>query len=171
MWKGGGLLLKADDVIGLPVIDISHGKQIGKVVDILFDTDWQLQGILLELGNWFHKDRYIPISDICAFGDDAVTIHGKNQASSLNTSDMYRLATGNNKVKGLPVLTVNGHQLGMVEDVYFMEEVGTIIGYELSDGFISDIREGRRMLKRPERTTFGEDAIIVPIHTSSTSKL
>lgn len=35
-----------------------------------------------------------------------------------------------------------GKKLGLLEDVYFMEEVGTIVGYELTDGFFSDITEG-----------------------------
>jgi uncharacterized protein YrrD len=163
------MVLRAQDVIGLPVIDISLGTQIGKVLDILFDVDWQVQGILLELGSWFHKDRYIPISNICAFGDDAVTVNNEECAAELNSADYYRMVTGHRKVKGLPVLTVNGHQLGMVEDVYFLEEVGTIIGYELSDGFISDLKQGRQVLQRPEKATFGQDAIIVPIQSQNVS--
>jgi uncharacterized protein YrrD len=162
-------VLRAQDVIGLPVFDLGCGEQIGKVVDILFDVNWQVQGVALELGSWFQKDRYIPISDICAFGEDAVTVRELHHSSGQKTKDFYRLTTGHNKIKGLPVLTVNGHQLGMVEDVYFMEEVGTIIGYELSDGFISDIREGRRKLTRPAKTTFGKDAIIVSIQPPSSS--
>lgn len=150
-------------------MDLSNGKQIGKAMDVIFDSDWQIQGILLEQGSWFQKSRYIPISHIHAIGDDAVTIHHEQQTSTLELGEYYSLTTGPRKVKGIPVLTANGHQLGMVEDVYFLEEVGTIIGYELSDGFLSDIKEGRRTLKRPNKTTFGEDAIIVPVsaHTSS----
>jgi uncharacterized protein YrrD len=162
-------MLRAQDVIGLPIYDLAHGKQVGKVVDIMFDGEWQVKGIILESGNWFQKDRYIPISNICAFGEDAVTVSQEQSASCLKIDDFYRLTTGHNKIKGLPVLTANGHQLGMVEDVYFMEEVGTIIGYELSDGFISDLKEGRRMLERPEKTMFGKDAIIIPVRSPTSS--
>ncbi|MOA67251.1 hypothetical protein D3C78_1943430 [compost metagenome] len=39
-----------------------------------------------------------------------------------------------------------------------------IIGYEISEGFISDLKEGRKWLPMPEKVTIGEDAVIVPIH-------
>ena len=45
------------------------------------------------------------------------------------------------------MMTKEGERLGILEDVYFMEEVGTIVGYELSDGFFSDIMEGKRVVK------------------------
>jgi uncharacterized protein YrrD len=48
-----------------------------------------------------------------------------------------------------------------LEDVYFQEEVGTIIGYELSDGFFSDLVEGRRMIKKPNKLFIGKDALVV----------
>ncbi len=50
----------------------------------------------------------------------------------------------------------------MVEDVYFQEELGTIIGYELTDGFLSDVTQGRKMLPKVEPLTVGTDAIVVP---------
>ena len=36
-----------------------------------------------------------------------------------------------------------------------MEEVGTIIGYELSDGFFSDIMEGKRVVKADNHLRLG----------------
>ena len=41
-------LRKAQDIIGLPVIEIETGKQVGTVKDFLIDHDWHLQGVLLE---------------------------------------------------------------------------------------------------------------------------
>ena len=45
------------------------------------------------------------------------------------------------------MISKEGERLGLLEDVYFLEEVGTIVGYELSDGFFSDIMEGKRVIK------------------------
>ncbi len=44
-----------------------------------------------------------------------------------------------------------------------MEEVGTIIGYELSDGFFSDIMEGKQVIKADQPPAIGKDAIIVDV--------
>ncbi|WP_234410574.1 hypothetical protein [Caldalkalibacillus mannanilyticus] len=40
--------------------------------------------------------------------------------------------------------------------------MGNIIGYELSDGFFSDLMEGRRVMKSPEHLLIGKDAMIIP---------
>jgi uncharacterized protein YrrD len=68
-------------------------------------------------------------------------------------------------MKGTPIITVEGHQLGMVEDVYLQQDLGKqIVGFELSEGFLSDIRDGRKWLPLPKEAISGEDAIIVPLH-------
>ena len=61
------------------------------------------------------------------------------------------------------MITKEGERLGFLEDVYFMEEVGTIIGYELSDGFFSDIMEGKRVIRADQPPAIGKDAIIVNV--------
>ena len=69
-------------------------------------------------------------------------------------------------MKDLPVVTVHGEQLGRVSDVYFDDLQGTqIVGYELTDGFIADMMEGRKWLPAPRKlddVMLGEDVIIVP---------
>jgi uncharacterized protein YrrD len=158
---------KAQDVIGLPVFDINHGKQIGKVIDLCIDPEWRLRGVLLQQSHWFQKGNYIPITSVCSFGEDAVTVEEEESQplQDLREKSWFGLTTGHPRMKGLPVITVDGHQLGMVEDVYFAEELGIILGYELSDGFLSDLTEGRITLDRPDDTIFGEDAIVIPQHT------
>ena len=52
----------------------------------------------------------------------------------------------------------------MLDDVYFLEEVGTIVGYELTDGFFSDITQGKRVIRTPHPPKIGKDAIIVSVN-------
>ncbi|MBD0381750.1 PRC-barrel domain-containing protein [Paenibacillus sedimenti] len=158
---------KAHDLIGLPVLTVESGKQIGQVKDLLLDPTWNIRGIVLETKHWFSSLRYIPWEDLIAAGEDAITIPNDSVIQELEQADghQYALLEGSRKIKGLPIVTVGGQQLGMVEDVYLNLEWGTqIVGYELSEGFISDLKEGRRWLPMPESATKGEDAIIVPVH-------
>jgi uncharacterized protein YrrD len=154
------------DIIGLPVIEVSTAKQLGEVEDFVVGSDWRLQGILLGAKHWFSSPKFIYWDNIISFGEDAVTI--PNEAvleSNTDFTEAHFLVSGSAKIKGLPVITVNGIQLGMVEDVYFEGNMGkNIIGYELSDGFISDLQEGRKWLRAPDKLTIGEEAIIVPVH-------
>ncbi len=153
---------KLQDVIGLPVLDICSGKQVGTVKDLYFNTSGELKGLSVEKNQAFlAKLHYLPFEQIGAIGDDAVTI---SSVTSLIPDKQagYGFVSGSLSYKELPVITTNGHELGHIKDVYFLEEVGKIIGYEISDGFISDITEGRRTIKAPQKVVLGEDAMIVP---------
>lgn len=154
---------KALEIIGLPVVNSTTGEEFGKVKDLLFNDEWTFEGFLLEMNNWFKRGKYIPSSVEHVIGEDAVMIEEPEIHSLERSSQLFGLLTGTPKIKGISVLTENGHQLGQIEDVYLLEKKGILVGYELSDGLLSDLREGRKMLKRPPEVTLGEDALIVPV--------
>ncbi|ALS23163.1 MULTISPECIES: PRC-barrel domain-containing protein [Paenibacillus] len=161
---------KARDVIGLPIICVETGKQVGHTKDLLMDEGWQVEALLLEARHWFSDMTCIASADVVALGDDAVTIRSEEAVRSIEADKVFRtLLFGDSKLKGLPVITVNGQQLGMVEDVYLEPVVGIkVIGYELTEGFISDLKEGRRWLPMPDSVKIGKDALIVPVQASDT---
>lgn len=157
---------RAQDIIGLPVIEIETGKQVGTAKDMVIDRNWNIQGVLLDSKIWFGSPRYIEWENIVSFGSDAVTVKDEQSVRSLeDDAELLCLMNGEFTLKGLPVITTSGEELGVVEDVYFGEQLDKkIIGYELSGGFISDLKEGRKVLPSPESATIGEDAVIVPVH-------
>ena len=157
---------RARDILGLPVLSVESGKQAGNARDLLLNEGWSIQGIVLESKHWFSSLRYVPWENVMACGDDAITILDESAIRSLeDEAHLNAFLTGKHSVKGLPVVTVNGHQLGVIEDVYLDEQWGKqIVGYELSEGFLSDLKEGRKWLPLPEQVKRGEDAIIVPVH-------
>lgn len=76
------------------------------------------------------------------------------------------MSSGDGKIIGRPVLTFNGRRLGVIEDVYFGENMDKpLLGYELSDGFMTDLTEGRKWLPVNDSFTFGEEAVLVPAET------
>jgi uncharacterized protein YrrD len=160
------LLRRARDVIGLPIICVQTGKQAGIAKDILLDDNWQLQLVLLENKHWFSTPACILWEDIIALGEDAITIDDEECLSELGEQylNYTSMLNGDRKVKGMSVVTVNGTHLGVVDDVYLDHQQGKhVIGFELTEGFISDLKEGRKWLSLPEYATLGEDAIIVPV--------
>ncbi len=156
---------KSRDVIGLPVIVSETGEQIGTVRDLLFDGRQNLRGVLLERDGWLRRGRFVAVENIAAFGADAVMIDSEDAVSPLGNEqrEWVGLLSGDRKLKGRPVIKASGRELGWVEDVYFREELGTLIGYELSDGFLSDVLSGRKVLKPGAlHLTWGKDVIIAP---------
>lgn len=154
------------DYIGLPVICVNSGNQIGTVQDVMIDTYWNIEGIMIDAKHWFSSIRYVEWEDIVSFGEDAVTVTDLEKVKELENSDsVYFLECGKMPIKGSPLMTVNGEQLGRVEDVYFNQKMGKpLIGFEVSEGFISDIKDGRKWLPVPNEAVKGDDAIIVPVH-------
>lgn len=158
---------RARDIIGLPVIEWETGKEAGSVQDLLFNKQWQYKGLLLEEKNFFHKGSYVPASAVLSFGPDYIMIRA-NAITSFDSSSMWQtLRTGRTPLKGKPVVTVHGCHLGFVADVYLEPHAGKIVGYELSDGILSDMLDGRRVIRDTQRITLGKNAVIVEDITDS----
>ena len=146
---------------GLPVYDMKKGKKIGEVCDLNISGNGLVKGLILKKGGLFKKSQMIDIGNVASFGWDGVMIEDVGKIESLPTPE-YTL-DHKHCLQGKVVMTSEGQKLGILEDVYFMEEMGTIIGYEISDGFFSDITEGKQVVKTSESPSIGEDAIIVKV--------
>lgn len=161
-------MIKLQQLIGLPVIVIHSGKLVGTVKDAWFDEHWQLKGLILDSAKWFASSvKIVAWENVLTCGEDTVIISSEDVIIRMKPMQLLRsFYTGVVKLKDLPVMTVQGLQLGRVSDVYFYPFQGTqIVGYELTDGFVSDLMEGRKWLKAPsdpDTVLLGEDAIIVP---------
>lgn len=156
------------EMIGLAVIDVEEGKQVGKVLDILLNEDWSITGIQLENKMLFSSTvKAVLWEDIIAYGEDAVMIRNQQAVRKWKAENIQiTFMTGNDKLKEMPVLTEDGIMLGHVSDVYFEQEHGnTITGIEISDGFISDLVEGRKVLPWIPEMSKGENAIMVPANS------
>ncbi|WP_168121668.1 PRC-barrel domain-containing protein [Paenibacillus sp. HB172176] len=161
-------MIKLQQLIGMPVIVIHSGKLVGIVKDAWFDEHWQLKGLILEFARLFAaRVKVVLWEHVLTCGEDAVIISDETAVQSAKPNEVQRaFHSGVVKLRDLPVITTGGMQLGTLSDVYFYPFKGTqIIGYELTDGFVSDLREGRKWLKAPsdpDEVLLGEDAIIVP---------
>ncbi|AIG25645.1 photosystem reaction center subunit H [Brevibacillus laterosporus] len=159
---------RALDVVGLPVLAMNTGEEIGIVRDILCDLHLQVIGLVLQEAGWFQQGRYIHSNHIGTIGDDFITVEDKNVVTSmrhLDTNQMFCLFTGEHALKGKQAVTETGAWLGKVEDVYFSVDWERMVGYELSDGWIADITEGRKRINAASPVSIGNEHLIIPMHT------
>lgn len=162
------LTLRLQSLLGLPVLQ-QNGKKAGEVKDVWLDEFWCLAGVALESRLWSGKRaRLIHWQDIVYAGEDALLIRNGQSVVKMDKSRILRAFLGGIvRLKDKPVYTVNGLQLGRISDVYFKaDSETTLIGFELTDGFLADVLEGRRRLMLPdgpEQIAIGEDAIMVPV--------
>lgn len=148
---------------GKSVFEIKTGSKIGEVCDLAISDDGRVKGLLIKKGVIFKTTWIIYVENVSSFGVDGVMIEDREFLEPLDeTADNYTFETGQPLV-GKVLMTKEGQRLGLLEDVYFLEEVGTIVGYECSDGFFSDIIEGKRVVKTDKPPAIGKDAIIVDV--------
>lgn len=145
---------------GLPVYEQS-GEKLGEICDICIGEEGLVTDILLQVKGIIGKKFRIPIQSVTAFGEDSIMLEsGRSLMKYSELDDEYTMMHGRPLMKK-NILCSMGTQLGLLDDVYFHEEVGTIVGYELTEGFFSDISEGKKVVRTVEPPSIGKDAIIL----------
>lgn len=147
---------------GLPVIEINRGTKIGDVCDLSISRHGVVTGLIVRKGSLFKRTFLLEVKDVSSFGWDGVMIESEEVLEPIKKTDEYTFES-QNSLTGKMMMTREGERLGLLEDVYFHEELGTIVGYELSDGFFSDMLEGKRVVKTEVPPAIGKDAIIVNV--------
>lgn len=155
---------KVRDLIGLPVVELESGEHVGEVRDVLFDGSETFHSLLLEKAGLVTRMKVLPKASIWAIGQDAVTVQSRQAVIEFKDESgvMKSMIEGDVHYVGKDVLTEEGNLLGTVEDVFLDDNLGKIVGYEVSEGFLVDLREGRKVLKAHPEMVVGLDALVVP---------
>jgi len=151
--KGREEMLRARDIVGLPVLNLKTGDCVGRVQDIVFDNENKVLGIVLEGNNWLRPTVNIPSELICAVGKDALTV--KDYAIQEIKGMLWSQKVGNE------VYTQNGEAQGTIADVFLDDSMHEIVGYEVSDGLFMDIVRGRGAIFQENVMMDGKDVLIV----------
>lgn len=164
---------KARDLVGLPVVDLAQGEHVGEVLDILFTPEGQFHSFLIERGGLLTTTRILTRTALHAVGEDAITTPCRDSIVEYRDEVglIRSLMEGDIHFVGKDVLTQSGTLLGSVEDVYLDEDLHTIVGYEISEGFLMDLRQGRKVLPVHPEIMMGADTLIVPDDTKLTETL
>ena len=149
-------------VKGLPVYELANGQKLGEVCDVSISSNGSVVGLLVKKGAFIKKTFQIRVDLVASFGWDGVMVRDKTALEALEAEPEYTFEH-NQSLAGKKLLSKDGEQLGLLDDVYFLEELGTIVGYELTDGFFSDIANGKRVVKTIGPPAIGKDAIIVTV--------
>lgn len=142
------------EIVGLPVLNLRSGDQIGWVQDVVFDEDSRkISGVLLENAHIFHSSKGIPREVVAAVGKDALTVsdHVVQDILGIKWSEKV----------GNQVFTQGGEAKGTIEDVFLDDSAENVIGFEVSDGLFSDLVEGRGTILQENVMVDGKDVLIV----------
>lgn len=152
---------KTQEILGLPIISISDGMEVGKVKSIIINADkGAIDYIVVDSGIQILSAKIIPTDNILGVGEYALTIENDG---SINDISMIPAAIDllqkNIQVKGTKVLTKKGRLIGEIGEIYVDEnECCKITGLE----YIADIAQKRiRIIPRESVVTFGKNLVVV----------
>lgn len=148
---------QSKEVLGMPIISIMDGKDIGKVKNFVINPDLRgIEFLIVQNDQWEFGIKAIPFKLVEGLGDYAVTI--ETEGSVIDLADIpvaNELLSKNIQIKGSRIITKKGRLLGQVAEYFFSEETGKIIGCVLEQDGVTKVLPEESVL------TFGKDIMVV----------
>lgn len=133
---------KSVEILGLPVISITEGRELGTSKTLLIDAkNGMVAAITIEDEDWYRGVKLIPYESVIAIGDDAVTVTNSENILKLEeASDYENLLDENIRVIGTKAITKSGTIQGNITEV-FVGENGSIEKCEVTapDGTTTEV--------------------------------
>ena len=133
---------KSADILGLPVISITEGRELGMSKTLLIDAPNRVvAAITIEDEDWYRGVKLIPYDNVIAVGNDAVTINNSENILTLDAAgDFETLLDDNIRVIGTKAITRTGVIQGDVTEIFIGDD-GSIEKCEITmpDGETSEV--------------------------------
>ena len=133
---------KSVDILGLPVISITEGRELGMSKTLLIDAPNRIvAAVTVEDEDWYRGVKLIPYDNVIAVGDDAVTINNSENILTLDAAgDFETLLDDNIRVIGTKAITRTGVIQGVISEIYIGKD-GSIEKCEITapEGATSEV--------------------------------
>lgn len=159
--------MKATDLRGKAVVTIEGAEKLGRVEDVLIDTDAQRLVALQIKTDRAAELESVPVERIHSIGRDAITLEDGAPGRERHPARERRPESGEgmitlDKLLGTKVLSYEGNLLGTVAEVDFDPSSFQITEYEVSSGTLGDITGRRKRLLATPDIHFGKGIMTVP---------
>ncbi|MCI6158024.1 MAG: PRC-barrel domain-containing protein [Selenomonadaceae bacterium] len=133
---------KSEEILGLPIISITEGRELGMSKTLLINAhEGKVAAITIEDADWYRGVKLIPYDSVIAIGDDAVTITNSENILTLEDAGDYEtLLDENIRVIGTKAITKTGTIQGKITELFIGDD-GKIEKCEITapDGTTSEI--------------------------------
>jgi len=149
------MLLNSQSVKGMPVICGGNGERIGAVSEVRYTPGRKkIDGILIQDHKRLSNSIYIPLNKIIIFGEAAVIVKEDYLCERKEPEKP-------SQIFGITVMDLDGREIGTISDIVFDSEEGTVVGYEISKGFIDDLMNGRNLLTGDSIYHLNGDVLVI----------
>jgi uncharacterized protein YrrD len=161
---------KVNTIIGQKLISLADGHEIAEVKDVVLDRSFEhLTAIVVDEGGLMSDARVVPVGAVHSYGKDAIVIARDDAVVAGGTLPDTDLSSGN-ALAGKKVFSSAGEQVGTLSDVYFEEDDGRVVGFEISSGVVNDAAGGRKFLPAQQLDHVGDEIVYVRPETADSLK-
>ena len=149
---------KTQQIVGLPVIEISTGNQLGAVSGIVVNPDQgNVECLLLDREKWYGEVRALPYSSVLGVGEFAVTIQNSSDVYPVSSrSDLVSIMERNIQVVKSGVMTRSGKYIGAVSEYMVDDQSSKVRGCEVvADDGSNFVVPGEKVL------TYGSKFLVI----------
>ena len=154
-------MIRVMDIKGIPVIGLQDGRRLGYVDGPVFDENNCLTGFVLEGKGLSPSRKFISLDNMLRTDKNSCVIYNSHSIEKLPFGSKVRRHSSHEDMLGKDVKNTSGNSLGVVKDLVYNTETGTIEGLELTRGFIDDALEGRNVVMFKDGLEIAEEYITV----------
>jgi uncharacterized protein YrrD len=148
---------KSVDILGLPVISISEGSELGTAKSLVINpAQGSVAALVVDDGKWYLGAKLLPYSAIAGLGESAITVESAGSVVPVSGApDLEKLLAAGVAVIGARVLTKTGRIQGKITEIA-IDDAGKIVSCEIeeTDGEVTHLPTQRVF-------TFAKDVVIV----------
>ncbi|MBP2632122.1 MAG: hypothetical protein H6Q70_2750 [Firmicutes bacterium] len=124
---------KSVHILGLPIISITEGKELGISKSLVVDAaKGMITALVIEDEDWYRGVKILPYTSVIAIGDDAITITSSESILSIDEATEFEpLLTANIKVIETKAITKAGSIHGIVNEI-IVDDNGRIAKCEIT---------------------------------------
>lgn len=149
-------MVKASDLVGLPLLVGPDLRRIGRVQDVLVTRDGRrICGLTVDSGGWFRPLRVFDYRAVRAVGPTCLLA---GREAYLDPDHDHHCGK---QLVGKPILSSTGDELGMMDDFHFHPSTGEVSALQISQGFVDDLLDGKQVLQAPGALFLGKEAILM----------
>lgn len=129
---------------------------IGLVEDIMITKHGSTFGFRIDQKGLFLRDGFVPISKLLSIRSDGIIITKTKLRPLEKFDDCYSIDEMINK----RIVTQGDELVGIIKDVYFSTNLGIVEIIEMTEGWFTDLQEGRKYLAWHDVNYTGKETLI-----------
>jgi len=153
---------RSAELIGLPIMSIEEGIELGKVKDIIIHPQKkEINSLVIEDNSWWKEAKIISFGLIRGIEETITVINSSSVVTISSLPEVERMLENKVSVVDSNVITCSGKLIGRIQEYFIDKKTGNIEAYLLTEQKILPDYYGDLLLPKNCITTLGKKVVVV----------